>query len=89
MNIGVPTEIKNNECRVALTPSSVKSLADNDHIVFVQSGAGEAIGFSDKSYAESGAVILSTAKEVYENSELIVTNRLTNQPNDIAGCRVA
>ena len=50
MNIGVPTEIKNNECRVALTPSSVKSLTDNNHRLFVQSGAGEAIGFSEESY---------------------------------------
>ena len=72
MNIGVPTEIKNNECRVALTPSSVKSLTDNNHNLFVQSGAGEAIGFSDESYTKSGAIILATAKEVYANSELIV-----------------
>ena len=39
MNIGVPTEIKNNECRVALTPNSVKSLTDNNHNLFVQSGS--------------------------------------------------
>ena len=72
MNIGVPTEIKNNECRVALTPSSVQSLTDKNHVLFVQSGAGEAIGFSDEIYAKSGATILKTAKEIYANSELIV-----------------
>ena len=72
MYIGVPTEIKNNEFRVALTPSSVKSIVKENHKVFVQSNAGKAIGYDDKSYLEAGAVILDSAKEVYESSELIV-----------------
>jgi alanine dehydrogenase len=72
MKIGVPTEIKNNEFRVALTPNSVKSLTDKNHNLFVQSGAGNAIGFSDENYTKSGATILDTAQEIYANSELIV-----------------
>ena len=78
MYIGVPTEIKNNECRVALTPNSVKSLTNKNHNLFIQSGAGEAIGFSDESYAKSGATIIETAKEIYANSELIVTVSYTH-----------
>ena len=72
MRIGVPTEIKNNEYRVALTPSSVKSLTDKNHNLFIQSGAGDAIGFIDDDYVKSGATILDTANEIYANSELIV-----------------
>jgi len=41
MRIGVPTEIKNNEYRVGMTPSGAQDLATDGHKVFVQSGAGK------------------------------------------------
>ena len=72
MKIGVPKEIKNNEFRVSLTPASVKILVDQSHDVYVQSMAGDAIGFSDNDYLNSGAVILNSAKEVFESTTLIV-----------------
>jgi len=72
MKIGVPKEIKNNEFRVSLTPASVRILVDHSHEVYVQSMAGDAIGFSDNDYLNSGAVILNSAKEVFESTTLIV-----------------
>ena len=72
MKIGVPKEIKNNEFRVSLTPASVRILVDHSHEVYVQSMAGDAIGFSDNDYLNSGAVILNTAKEVFNSATLIV-----------------
>ena len=71
MIIGVPKEIKNNECRVGLTPKSVSALSKN-HKVYIQKDAGAAIGFSNQTYIDSGAEILDIASDVYDSSELIV-----------------
>ena len=72
MLIGVPTEIKNNEYRVGLTPDSVSSIVNSGHTVFIQKGAGLGIGFTDENYTNSGALIINSAKEVYQKSELII-----------------
>jgi alanine dehydrogenase len=71
MIIGVPKEIKNNECRVGLIPSSVSVLSKN-HKVYVEQNAGTAIGFTDKDYIDAGAEILSTASDIFGSSELII-----------------
>ena len=71
MIIGVPKEIKNNECRVGLTPKSVNVLSKK-HKIFVQKDAGKAIGFTDQDYQDNGAEILGAASDIYEGSELIV-----------------
>ncbi len=65
MKIGVPKEIKNNEGRVSMTPSSVKEYIVNNHEVFVQSTAGEKSGFSDEEYKAVGATIVETAEEAW------------------------
>ena len=72
MIIGVPKEIKNNENRVGLTPSSVKLLSELGHSIFIESQAGDAIGFSDDLYLSSGATIIQNVEEVYTSSELII-----------------
>ena len=72
MIIGVPKEVKSCENRVSLIPSSVKTLVDNDNVVYVQKGAGEQIGFCDEMYIESGAKIVDTPQEIYDKSEIIV-----------------
>lgn len=72
MKIGVPSEIKNNEHRVGLTPESVKILSNLGHQLFIQSNAGNAIGFTDDLYRSSGGNIIDSASEVFELSELIV-----------------
>lgn len=72
MQIGVPKEIKTEEHRVGLTPASVRELALHGHTVFVQSGAGADVGFSDDAYRAAGAEILSDAAAVFAVAELIV-----------------
>ena len=72
MKIGVPKEIKNNEHRVGLTPESVRELIANNHQVYIQKDAGAEIGFDSEQYKKAGAVIIDTAKELYDNSDLIV-----------------
>ena len=71
MYIGVPTEIKNHEYRVGLTPDSVRELTAHGHQLLVQSGAGSAIGFSDEHYREAGARLVSR-EQVFSDSELVV-----------------
>ena len=72
MKIGVPKEIKNNEYRVGLTPNSVRELVKNNHEVYIQKNAGSEIGFSNSAYKEAGAIMVDTASELYESSELII-----------------
>lgn len=72
MLIGVPKEIKNHEYRVGLTPSAVRELCNHGHTLVVESLAGAGIGFADADYDRVGASILATAREVYEQAELIV-----------------
>ncbi|PIE28062.1 MAG: alanine dehydrogenase [Micrococcales bacterium] len=72
MKTGVPTEVKNNEYRVSLTPAGVRELVRHGHQVFVQAGAGEGSSFHDQEYAAAGAELLGTAAEVWEQAEMIV-----------------
>ncbi|MGB6702748.1 MAG: alanine dehydrogenase, partial [Methyloceanibacter sp.] len=72
MRIGVPTEIKSNEFRVGLVPSSVRELAARGHEVVVQSGAGAGIFADDDAYVKAGARILPTAEAVFAEAEMIV-----------------
>ena len=72
MIIGVPKEIKNNENRVAATPSGVAELTKRGHTVYVQSTAGQGSGFSDEDYKIAGAQILPTIEETYAIAEMIM-----------------
>ncbi len=72
MNIGVLTETTFCERRVALTPASVRRLAENGHRVHVEHGAGARSHFPDSSYALAGASIAFSAAEVIDRSELLV-----------------
>ena len=72
MNIGVPKEIKNNEFRVAITPSGVRELTSKGHAVFIESSAGLGSAITDSDYEAVGAKILSSADEVWAKAELIL-----------------
>jgi alanine dehydrogenase len=72
VKVGVPTEIKTDEYRVALTPSGVRELTDRGHDVVVQAGAGEGSAIADDAYAAQGARIVADADAVFEQAELIV-----------------
>ncbi len=72
MHVGVPTEIKNNERRVGLTPNSVRELTARGHSVSVQSGAGDGIGETDDAYAAVGADIVADAAAVFDAADMVV-----------------
>jgi len=72
MIIGVPKEIKNNENRVALTPSGVRELMRHKHKVLVQTTAGIGSGFSDEDYKDAGAKLLPDIESVYQQGEMII-----------------
>lgn len=71
MIIGLPKEIKDNEYRVAVTPSGVRQLVDSGHEVLVQAGAGEGSGFSDEEYGWGGGRIVAENNEVWA-ADLVV-----------------
>ena len=72
MKIGCPKEIKAQEGRVGLTPAGVDALVRAGHTVYIEQNAGVSSGFADCEYAELGAHILPTAKEVYDIADMIV-----------------
>lgn len=72
MIIGVPTEIKSNENRIALTPAGALELTKRGHTVYIQKGGGVNSGFVDEAYINAGAAILPTIEEVYAKAEMIM-----------------
>jgi alanine dehydrogenase len=72
MLIGVPTEIKNNEFRVGLTPGGVSELVSHGHDVLVQSGAGIGSGITDAQYVDAGARLAGSAEEVWDQAGLLL-----------------
>jgi alanine dehydrogenase len=72
MRVGIPTEIKDNEYRVAITPAGVHELVSRGHEVFVQAGAGVGSSVPDQDYAAAGAKILDSAEEVWGQAELLL-----------------
>jgi alanine dehydrogenase len=72
MLVGVPKEIKDNEYRVGLVPSTARELTAKGHQVIVETGAGAGAGLPDDDYAAAGAEIVGSADEVYARAELIV-----------------
>ena len=69
MRIGVPTEIKTDEYRVALTPAGVRELVEHGHDVLIQSGAGEGSAIPDADYVKQGARIGPDAESVFAEAE--------------------
>lgn len=63
--IGIPNELEKAENRVCLTPESVQVLVSMGHEILVQRGAGENAHYTDREYAETGAMIVETVREVY------------------------
>jgi len=70
--VGVPTEVKSDELRVGLTPTSVNELVKHGHDVVVQSGAGLGIGADDATYEAVGAKIADDAAAVFDGADMIV-----------------
>ncbi|WP_078429058.1 alanine dehydrogenase [Alkalihalobacterium alkalinitrilicum] len=72
MIIGVPTEIKNNENRVALTPAGVVTLTNAGHKVLIEDKAGVGSGFTNEDYIAAGAQMVASAKEVWLQAEMVM-----------------
>jgi alanine dehydrogenase len=72
MKVGVPTEIKTDEYRVALTPAGVRELTQRGHEVYIQAGAGEGSAIKDEDYVAQGAEIAPDAQAVFDAAELIL-----------------
>jgi alanine dehydrogenase len=72
MKVGVPTEVKVDEYRVALTPAGVRELVDAGHEVYAQEGAGLGSAITDEQYTAQGATILPDAAAVFGEAEMIV-----------------
>ena len=72
MIVGIPTEVKTHEYRVAATPEGVRELAHAGHDIVVQAGAGVGSAITDDDYVAAGAKILPDADAVFEAAQLIV-----------------
>jgi alanine dehydrogenase len=72
VKIGVPTEIKADEYRVAVTPAGVRELVEHDHEVLIQAGAGEGSAIADEDYRAQGATIVPAAADVFDAAEMIL-----------------
>jgi alanine dehydrogenase len=72
MRVGAPKEIKDNEYRVGLIPSTVRELTEHGHQVLVEKNAGVGAGITDVEYAAAGAEIAANGGQVFERSELVV-----------------
>ncbi|MDY6871053.1 MAG: alanine dehydrogenase [Actinomycetota bacterium] len=72
MRVGIPTEIKNNEYRVAITPAGVAELTNRGHDVLIQSGAGNGSAISDADFKSAGAQLITTADEVWAEADLLL-----------------
>ncbi len=83
MKVGVPTEVKKDEYRVAMTPAGVRELVDAGHEVYVQSGAGEGSALPDDAYRAQGATILPDADAVFGEATLIVKVK-EPQPEEVS-----
>ena len=83
MKVGVPTEIKADEYRVALTPIGVRELVEHRHEVVVQSGAGEGSAIPDDAFAAQGARIVPDEESVFAEAELILKVK-EPQPGEVS-----
>jgi alanine dehydrogenase len=86
MKVGVPSEVKIDEYRVAITPSGVRELTAHGHSVLIEKGAGEGSAISDAEYVEQGAKMLKDADAVFAQAEMILKVK-EPQPAEVARLR--
>jgi alanine dehydrogenase len=79
ISIGIPSDKKNDEKRVALTPEAVNLLVENENEVILQKGAGLGANYSDKDYAENGAIITDSPARVFSADAVIKVAPFTLQ----------
>lgn len=82
ISIGIPSDNKEAEKRVALTPESVNLLVESDNEVIVQKGAGLGANYSDKDYSENGAIISDSPARVYSSDVVIKVSPFTEDETE-------
>jgi len=82
ISIGIPSDNKDDEKRVALTPEAVNLLVENDNEVIVQKGAGLGANYTDKDYSENGAIISDSPARVYGTDVVIKVAPFTDKETD-------
>lgn len=86
MKVGVPTETKPDEYRVAVTPAGVRELVEHGHEVVIQRGAGDGSSIPDREYEAQGARIVPDAAAVFGEAEMILKVK-EPQPPEVAMLR--
>jgi alanine dehydrogenase len=86
VKVGVPTEVKADEYRVALTPAGTRELSERGHEVLVQAGAGAGSGLADAAYEGQGARIVPDAGSLWSEAELVLKVK-EPQPEEVARLR--
>jgi alanine dehydrogenase len=71
MDIGIPKETKDQEFRVGLTPSTVRTLIDRGHQVYIETNAGIGSSFTDSQYIQAGAKIVPTAAAAWDRAMVV------------------
>ena len=82
ISIGIPSDAKDDEKRVALTPEAVNILVESDNEVVVQKGAGTGANYSDKDYSENGALITDSPARVFSSDVVIKVAPVTEKETD-------
>lgn len=72
MIIGIPKEILKGELRVSGTPTTIKKMINDGHIVLVEKDAGEGSFYHDEQYLEAGAEIIDDVREIYQRADVIL-----------------
>jgi len=72
VKVGVPSEVKNHEYRVAITPVGVNELVGRGHEVLIQKGAGLGSSISDADYVAQGARIIDSADDVWAAADMVL-----------------
>ena len=82
MIIGIPSEIKAGEKRVAMSPANVQSLADKSVKVLIQADAGSAAGYPDAEYTAAGATVTADRAEIFASADIILQVQSFGSNND-------
>lgn len=84
MKIGVPNEIHESECRVAMTPETATRLQKLGYTCAIEAGAGASAKFTDQAYKDAGVEVVSDTKQLWANSDIILKVRAPEQNNALS-----
>jgi alanine dehydrogenase len=83
VKVGVPSEVKADEYRVALTPIGVRELTEHGHEALIQAGAGEGSSIADTAYEAQGGRIVPAVEDVWGEADLVLKVK-EPQPDEVS-----